>query len=394
MNKNYQSLFGLRLLKSIIGIFTSNFLVLYFLELNNQNILPLGIYYMIVYITVFFTIFFVRNICKTKKRIYLLQIGILLNFIYFLLLAILKEKIISYIWFLGFIYGLEEGFYYSIYNNFESTGISNEERSKFIGSYTAWNAILGIFIPLLFGSFINSEGFTNTIILILILVCFQITCSLIFKDREIPNYKKTNLKEYRKVVERKKCVQKSYLLSIFEGFIYSGAFSSIITVYIIKVFNNSVKLGMFTAVFNIIICLCGILFAKIVKEKDYEKILKYSTIFMILGIFFLMITCNPFTIILFNFLQSFAKSLMTLINEKNKFDITNINEIKMEYKEEYFLGVEDSLLIGRIFGYSLFILLAFASTPFLSNLILGGFILLTVCLGGASIALNRERKVI
>ena len=85
---------------------------------------------------------------------------------------------------------------------------------------------------------------------------------------------------------------------------------------------------------------------------------------------------------------------MTLINEKNKFDITNINEIKMEYKEEYFLGVEDSLIIGRIFGYSLFILLAFASTPFLSNLILGGFILLTVCLGGASIALNRERKVI
>ncbi len=67
MSKNYQSLFSLRLLKSVIGIFTSNFLVLYFLELNNQNILPLGIYYIVVYLTIFLTIFFVRNICKTKK---------------------------------------------------------------------------------------------------------------------------------------------------------------------------------------------------------------------------------------------------------------------------------------------------------------------------------------
>ncbi len=393
MSKNYQSLFSLRLLKSIIGIFTSNFLVLYFLELNNQNILPLGIYYIVVYLTIFLTIFFVRNICKTKRRIYLLRIGILLNFVYFLLLAILKEKIISYVWLIGLVYGLEEGFYYSIYNNFESTGISNEERAKFIGSYTAWNAILGMLIPIFFGSLISAEGFGRAVIVVLILVMFQIACSLIFKDSHIPRADKTDLRGYRKLVERKTCVQKSYLLSIFEGFIYNGAFNSIVTVYIIKVFSNSFELGIFTALFSLVTCICGILFAKKVKEQDYQKLLKFSTFFMITGIIFIMIACNTFTIILFNFFLVFSKSLMTLINEKNKFDITNLSEIKNRYKEEYFLGVEGSLMIGRIMSYGIFILLSFATTVEETNLILVIFMLVIFCLGAASIALNKERRV-
>lgn len=392
MSKNYQSLFSLRLLKSIIGIFTSNFLVLYFLELNNQNILPLGIYYIVVYFTIFLTIFFVRNICKTNKRIYLLRIGILLNFVYFLLLAILKEKIISYVWLIGLVYGLEEGFYYSIYNNFESTGIINEERAKFIGSYTAWNAVLGMLIPVFFGSLINAEGFGNAVIVVLILVIFQIACSLIFKDTHVPKANKTNIKKYAELVERKPIVQKSYLLSIFEGFIYNGAFSSIITVYIIKVFNGSFELGIFTAIFSLVTCICGILFAKKVKEQDYQKLLKFATFFMIVGTVFIMITCSPFTVILFNFFLVFSKSLMTLINEKNKFDITNLSEIKNRYKEEYFLGVEGSLMIGRIISYGIFILLSFATTTMENNLILTLFILFIFCLGASSIALDRERR--
>lgn len=391
MTKNYQSLFALRILKSIMGIFTSNFLVLYFMQLNNHNILPLGIYYMVVYVTVFLTIFLVRNICKTEKRIYLLQIGILLNFLYFLLLAILKEKMISYVWLIGMVYGLEEGFYYSIYNNFESTGISNEKRAKFVGSYTAYNAVLGMVIPLFFGTLIHSEGFEKALMVILILVTFQIVCSMIFKDEHVPIGNKTDMKAYGKIVKQKKCIQCSYLLSIFEGLIYNGAFGSIITIYIIKVFSDSLELGIFTAIFSLVTCLSGILFAKKVKEKDYQKLLCFSTFFMIIGTIFLMIACNPFTIILFNFFQSFSKSLMVLINEKNKFDLTNIPEIQEQFKEEYFIGVEGFLLIGRLFGYGIFILLSFASTPLENNLILGVFVFFILLLGKMSIVLNKEK---
>lgn len=113
---------------------------------------------------------------------------------------------------------------------------------------------------------------------------------------------------------------------------------------------------------------------------------------MITGIIFIMIACNTFTIILFNFFLVFSKSLMTLINEKNKFDITNLSDIKNKYKEEYFLGVEGSLMIGRIMSYGIFILLSFATTGVETNLILVIFMFVIFCLGAASIALNKERR--
>lgn len=81
---NYKVLFGLRVLKCILTTFVDSFLVLYFLELSDSNILPLGIYKLVAVAVIFFTIFSVRNIAKSKYRVTLLRIGIILDFLYFL----------------------------------------------------------------------------------------------------------------------------------------------------------------------------------------------------------------------------------------------------------------------------------------------------------------------
>lgn len=44
LSRNYKILFSLRLLKSILTSFVDVFLVLYFINVSNNNILPLGIY--------------------------------------------------------------------------------------------------------------------------------------------------------------------------------------------------------------------------------------------------------------------------------------------------------------------------------------------------------------
>ncbi len=69
---NYKVLFCLRILKSILTTFVDSFLVLYFLELSDSNILPLGIYKLVAMTFVFGTIFCVRNIAKSKHRVNLM----------------------------------------------------------------------------------------------------------------------------------------------------------------------------------------------------------------------------------------------------------------------------------------------------------------------------------
>lgn len=96
--KNYNVMFFLKILKSILKTFLDSFLVLYFLEVSDSNILPLGIYKLIAIFTIFAVMYFTKNLCKSKNRVYLIRIGIIINLIYFITILALREKIVDYIY--------------------------------------------------------------------------------------------------------------------------------------------------------------------------------------------------------------------------------------------------------------------------------------------------------
>lgn len=81
-----------------------------------------------------------------------MRIGIVLNLTYFIAIILLREKVVDYIYLIGLLYGLEEGFYFSVYNMFESDGVSNTERTKFTGTYSAVQSLFGILFPTIFRS--------------------------------------------------------------------------------------------------------------------------------------------------------------------------------------------------------------------------------------------------
>lgn len=356
---NYKVLFSLRILKSILVTFVDSFLVLYFLELSDSNILPLGIYKLVAMTFVFGTIFCVRNIAKSKHRVNLMRIGICLDFVYFLTILLLREKVVDYIYLVGALYGLEEGFYYSVYNMFESDGITNEERAKFTGIYTSVKSVLAVIFPILMGSYIFTSGFLSAVVVVLVIVAVRIVLSFQFKDNNLPAGDKTNFREYIKIVNQNRKVRQLYKSEIYAGLTYSeGAFASIVTIYIIKIFSNSVSLGIFTSVFSVVTCLLGIGFAKFMKPENYSRNIKITTVFTVTALFAMIYHCSMFTVILFNFLQTISKELTTLIGNYNTFDLANIQVLKKEYKVEYFIGMEFFLYIGRFISQSLFILMA------------------------------------
>lgn len=364
---NYRILFCLRILKSILTSFVDSFFILYFIEVSNNNILPLGIYKLIAISTIYAVIFLCRNFNKSKNRVMVLRIGIILDFIYFLAIILLKEQIVKYMYLIGILYGLEEGFYFSIYHILESDGVSNEERAKFSGSYTAIQSILSIIFPLIFGSIIYSIGFIKCLLIVLIIVILRIILSILFKDINIPKSNKTNMKEFKKLVKNNKSIYQMAKVEFFNGLTYSeGAFSYIVTIYIIKIFSSSFSLGIFTSIFNIITCLLGILFAKCIKPSQYKNVIKISMIFTVISLSIMIYKCTMITVITFNLFQTFSKNLMTLINGNSQANISNINILKKEFKVEYWLFNETALFIGRIISNTLFILIAFTNSDIIT----------------------------
>lgn len=357
---NYKVLFILRVLKNIISSFVDSFLVLYFLDVSDSNILPLGIYKLVAIIAIYSVIFLTRNFAKSKHRANLMRIGIVLDFVYFLTIILLKDKVVDYIYLVGLLYGLEEGFYYSVYNILESDGITNEERAKFAGTYTATESILSIVFPLIFGSLIYATGFLKSLIIVFIIVIIRIILSFIYKDNNIPKSNRTNMKNYFGLTKKDKKFKQMYIVEFLNGLVYSeAAFSYIVTIYIIKVFSDSFSLGVFTSIFSIITFIIGMLFAKFIKREHYARTIKISMVFTILSLFLMIFNCNAVTIVLFNLFQTISKKLKNLITGNNQANLSNDSKIQKEYKTEYWLANETSLVIGRIISSSIFILIAY-----------------------------------
>ncbi len=366
LSRNYKVLFSMRLLKGILTNFVDVFLVLYFINVSNNNILPLGIYKLVDITTIWLVIFLLRNYCKSKNRVWLMRIGIVLYFIYFLAIILLKEQVVNYIYLIGLLYGLEEGFYYSVYNTIESDGIENKDREKYLGTYNAWKNIVSIIFPLFFGSLIEKSGFINTIIVVLIIVALQIILSIVLKDNNIPKESKTDLKEFNDVIKEHPELKSIIQTNICSGLTYSeGALSYVITIYIIKVFSESVSLGIFTSIFSVISIIIGFLFVKVIKPKYYIKLLCTTLPITIILLCIMLLNCNFITVVLYNLFQTISKLLSDLIRERNIFNFSNIETIKRKYKVEYFLTLEKSLFIGRVISNTLFILMAFLDANFI-----------------------------
>ena len=172
---------------------------------------------------------------------------------------------------------------------------------------------------------------------------------------------------------------------ICTGLTYSeGALSYVVTIYIIRVFNESISLGIFTAIFSFISALLGFLFVKTIKPKQYKKLMIVTSILSISFFSIMLLSCNFLTIILYKFFYTISNGLQDLINGRNIGNFSNIKEIQKEYKVEYYVSMETFLFIGRVISNVLFIFMAFTN----SNIIMFIFVLFVILRDISSISLQ------
>lgn len=383
---SYKVLFILRILKNVLTGFVESFFVLYFLDVSDNNILPLGIYKLIAVTAIYGAIFFARNLAKSKYRVHLMRVGIFLDLAYFCTIILLKNRLVDYIYIVGVLYGLEEGIYYSVYNMIESDEITNEERAKFTGTYTAVQAVLSIAFPLVFGSLIYANGFIKSLALVVAIVLIRIFFSLYLKPKGIPKEKKTNIKKYLQRTETIPLFKQLYITEFFYGVIFTeGAFAYIVTIYIVRVFSNSFSLGIFTSLFSLVTCVIGMLFAKCMKKEHYGPAIRISMVLTVICLMVMMMNCRAETIVLFNLFYTVSKTLGTLINENIQADLSNFENIRKEYKVEYWLANETCFFAARLISNGLFIGMAFVN----GNAIILIFAVFLLLMGRALANMNK-----
>lgn len=110
LNKSARALMICDLINSIVSLFGETFLVAYFLQISNENIVQVSIYYIILYALLALGSFLLGSIMKSKpqKRVIIYRLGIIIKSIYILLIILFKEKISQYFILVSIFYGIAE----------------------------------------------------------------------------------------------------------------------------------------------------------------------------------------------------------------------------------------------------------------------------------------------
>lgn len=353
-----KALFINDILKNIINVYFDTFFVFYFFKVANYEILPLAKYYITLYLFIGIGFFLIRNAMKNNVKVPYFRIGISLQAMYIAAIMLLKENIITYVYAVGILKGLADGFYHFPKNILNTEKVNNESRQKFDGMINVINKIFSIIIPLCLGVLLTFISYTDLgkVFFMLFVVMFLISFWI---DDEYHTKNKFEVKNFINLLKENKNIKNSLLIPLLSGFTYSsGVMGTIITLSKINNFKTNLNLGFVDSACAVASLLVCILFALKIKNTSFKKVVVISgiTSFITLGLFSFFPTRE--ILILYLLVRFSCITCISLIASNIVDNLSNVDAIKERYKPEYYCLRDIIFAISRSSGYIILLIVS------------------------------------
>ncbi len=351
--KERNAFFAIKLLKNVINVYFDTFFVLYFFQVANYEIIPLAKYYLTLYLFIGVGFFLIRRAMKMNIKVPYFRIGIALQAIYIASIMILKENIINYVFFVGIIKGMADGFYHFPGNLLSSEKVSNEDRQKFDGIVSIVNKIVSIIIPLILGVALTYFSYVELGKIFFMLFILMFILTFFIKDGEY-KIKKFDMKGFGKVLKKNPEVKYSILVPFLSGLTYSsGVMGLILTLSKINNFKTNLNLGYVDSVCAILSLIVCTLFAWKIKKNNYKVLLAISGVGSLVSMFLFAFFQTKIVLIIYLIVRYSMIVLINLISDVVIVNLSNCSILKKTYKPEFYLTRDIIFSVSRCLGYSI-----------------------------------------
>ncbi len=367
LTKSAIGIMGSLLINNVLYMFVNTFMVAYFITLTNYDYKQISIYYVLSFIAILLTFLTFGRIIKNKNQVWVFRSGIIAYCLYILMLAFLKEKIVTYFAPLGFFYGIVQGLIWVAAHTLVNEHTQNNT-NKFISFKSIISKILKIFFPIVFGVSIELTSFSYVAKIVILLSITQFIFSLFIEDKAKTYDKKYNLKEYINLVKNNDKFKTVYKLCICDG-IVNYLLETLIVILTVMTFKTTISLGVITT----ITAICSILSVYIFqyKLKSNWKILKICNIMMISSVLLLLINISKPTIIIYNVCTAIFLVILSNTGDTKRYEIVSENEIVVkDYIVEHQVVCEAILNITRIIAYILLFIISLFNNIVLFKILL------------------------
>lgn len=367
LTKSAIGIMGSLLINNVLYMFVNTFMVAYFITLTNYDYKQISIYYVLSFIAILLTFLTFGRIIKNKNQVWVFRSGIIAYCLYILILAFLKEKIVTYFAPLGFFYGIVQGLIWVAAHTLVNEHTQNNT-NKFISFKSIISKILKIFFPIVFGVSIELTSFSYVAKIVILLSITQFIFSLFIEDKAKTYDKKYNLKEYINLVKNNDKFKTVYKLCICDG-IVNYLLETLIVILTVMTFKTTISLGVITT----ITAICSILSVYIFqyKLKSNWKILKICNIMMVSSVLLLLINISKPTIIIYNVCTAIFLVVLSNTGDTKRYEIVSENEIVVkDYIVEHQVVCEVILNITRIIAYILLFIISLFNNIILFKILL------------------------
>lgn len=377
-------------IKKIMTIFLVPFLTAYFISTSTNSILNIAIYYIFTYATMALSTLVVAALAEKRNRIKIFRIGIILNFIYILIIILLKEKIINYLPIISILYGISASCYYFPYNLFIINKVKNTERTNYMVKLFITISVVGILFPIIFGSIITITNYILTAVIVLFISLIQIILSFFITDNHNGDLEEYNLKKAWLELKKNKQVINCLAGEFFIGMnICNGALETVMVILILNSFKTNINLGIITSIATLLSILVVKIYGLIYNKRDDKKVIIISSIIPVISLIIFLILKTNTTVIIYKFSYVIFAEILSLVRKIKIFNLSNSKIVNKSNQCEFNAIREVTLNVGRVTGYTLLLLAGLTQSAVVLNIVT---IILTLSLLVMSINLTKVKK--
>jgi len=394
LDKSSKSLMTCDLINTIISLFGETFLVAYFLQISNENIVQVSIYYIIIYTLLGLGSLVLGKIMKSTpyKRIVIYRFGIIVKSIFILLIVLFKENINQYFVIFAIFYGIAEALYWSAHDVMNIEIVDNTNRKQYMATKRILGKLINIVFPIILGTSIELTSFINISIYIFILTLIQIIISFNVDSNKFAtegSKEKYSLKNYinNLTKEQKIKLNKIYKLAFIYG-IMMDTIRVLVVIITIMTFKTSLNLGILTTIFSICSIISLYMFNKWYQRKYAKIVLSSCSILIIFGVLGLIFNISKPALILYNFIYNITIYILEVMFKIKADDVVKEYCIQ-NWIVEYHTFIEGFMDIGRITGFILMLIIGLINNIIYFKLLL---FIVTICIPIYSIIMYKIEK--
>lgn len=360
---------------NLISKFNTIFLGIYFLKLTDGNLRNVILFYLVQYICTPIFSYIVCRIINGRNLVKIYRLGILLNSLTFVVLFLMGENIVGYIFIFAVIQNFVGMLYWEPYKNLIYNFNGHDEYLKFNSYTNIVNNVISIFSMFGMGVIIFELSYVYLFLIIFIIsfASFLVTFKFDIGDIKL---KKFSNKELRGLVSDKQA-KSIYKVVFYEGMGYCGALTTAIQLVIYLNTGAELDLGVLNGVFALFGIIAAIIVSRRLKREHYTLAYIVSATCILISIIPIILSTNMTYFIIYNIVFSIAYQVTSILMNGAVFNIKE-NEIINENRLEYTFLQESIHALGKIGGQLLLFIVAIYKYSLLNMQIVVAFLSLTI----------------